>query len=75
MRITQRQRFLDRVQSEVVTRRYHRCVQCNDDVKREFVHRMKFWNWGDSEWKYLCFGCAPSRAHALKYWQKEERNS
>ena len=75
MRITLRQRFLDRIQSDVQTRSYRRCVQCQDDVKREPMHRMKFWNWGDSEWKYLCCRCAPSRAHALKHWEKEEKNS
>lgn len=77
MRRTQRQRFLNRIQSDVVTRRFHRCVQCKDDVNREPVHRMKFLSWGNPEWRYLCTGrtCAPTRVDALNYWQKEEKDS
>jgi hypothetical protein len=76
VRITQRERYLKRVQSNVVVRYFfHGCVRCKDDVKGEYMHRFRESDKDGSWWVYLCCKCAPDRPDALNYWQKEEKQS
>ncbi len=75
MRITRRQRYVKRVQSNFVTRRFRGCVSCHDHVKREPMHRFRDSDPNGSWWVYLCYRCAPDVASALTYWQDEEDGS
>ncbi len=72
MRRTQRQRYLNRVQSDVITWLSHRCVNCKDDVTKESWHRFRDSDWNGNRWVYLCYWCAPDRASALNYWQDKQ---